>query len=102
MALPISRRPFHDVWAMTEALRVSAGIRKTSAKRWGFDTQAKCESSSEAGLLGSRLRRLACAAAPRAHDPDAFRLALLHAVTLNVVIGIGDAHSKELFGDDRS
>jgi serine/threonine-protein kinase HipA len=37
---------------------------------------------------------LARAAAPRAHDPDAFRLALLQAVTFNVVIGNGDAHSK--------
>jgi serine/threonine-protein kinase HipA len=33
-------------------------------------------------------------AAVRSHDPDAFRIALLGAVTFNVVIGNGDAHSK--------
>jgi serine/threonine-protein kinase HipA len=33
-------------------------------------------------------------AAVRAEDPDAFRTALLRAVTFNVVIGNGDAHSK--------
>jgi serine/threonine-protein kinase HipA len=60
----------------------------------GLDPQAKYESTSEATSLGTRLRRLARAAAPRAHDPDAFRLALLRAVTFNVVIGNGDAHSK--------
>lgn len=60
----------------------------------GLGPQAKYESTSEAGRLGSRLRRLARAAAPRAPDPDAFRLALLHAVTFNVVIGNADAHSK--------
>jgi serine/threonine-protein kinase HipA len=60
----------------------------------GLDPQAKYESTSEATSLGTRLRRLARAAAPRAHDPDAFRLALLQAVTFNVVIGNGDAHSK--------
>lgn len=60
----------------------------------GLDPQAKYESTSEASRLGTRLRRLARAAAPRARDPDAFRLALLQAVTFNVVIGNGDAHSK--------
>lgn len=60
----------------------------------GLDPQAKYESTSEATTLGTRLRRLARAAAARAHDPDAFRLALLQAVTFNVVIGNGDAHSK--------
>jgi serine/threonine-protein kinase HipA len=60
----------------------------------GLDPQAKYESTSEAARLGSRLRRLARAAAPRALDPDGFRLALLHAVTFNVVIGNADAHSK--------
>jgi len=60
----------------------------------GLDSQAKYESTNEAASFGSRLRRLARVAAPRAHDPDAFRLALLQAVTFNVVIGNGDAHSK--------
>lgn len=60
----------------------------------GLDPQAKYESTSETTKFGSRLRRLARAAAPRAHDPDAFRRALLQAVTFNVVIGNGDAHSK--------
>ncbi len=60
----------------------------------GLDPQAKYESTSEAARLGSRLRRVARAAAPRALDPDKFRLALLQAVTFNVVIGNADAHSK--------
>lgn len=60
----------------------------------GLDPQAKYESTSETTKSGSRLRRIARAAAPRSHDPDAFRLALLQAVTFNVVIGNGDAHSK--------
>lgn len=60
----------------------------------GLDPQAKYESTSEAARLGSRLRRIARAAAPRALDPDGFRLALLRAVTFNVVIGNADAHSK--------
>lgn len=60
----------------------------------GLDPQAKYESTSEATRLGSRLRRIARAAAPRALDPDGFRLELLQAVTFNVVIGNADAHSK--------
>ena len=60
----------------------------------GLDPQAKYESTSEATRLGSRLRRVARAAAPRALDPDGFRSALLRAVTFNVVIGNADAHSK--------
>lgn len=60
----------------------------------GLDPQAKYESTSEAARTGTRLRRLARAAAPRAQDPDGFRMALLHAVTFNVVIGNADAHSK--------
>ncbi|OBI82286.1 type II toxin-antitoxin system HipA family toxin [Mycobacterium sp. 1245805.9] len=60
----------------------------------GLDPQAKYESTSEAARLGSRLRRVARVAAPRALDPDKFRLALLQAVTFNVVIGNADAHSK--------
>ena len=60
----------------------------------GLDPQAKYESTNEATRLGSRLRRVARAAAPRALDPDGFRSALLRAVTFNVVIGNADAHSK--------
>lgn len=60
----------------------------------GLDPQAKYESTGEATRLGSRLRRIARAAAPRALDPDAFRSALLEAVAFNVVIGNADAHSK--------
>lgn len=60
----------------------------------GLDPQAKYESTSEAARLGSRLRRIARVAGPRALDPDGFRLALLKAVTFNVVIGNADAHSK--------
>jgi serine/threonine-protein kinase HipA len=60
----------------------------------GLDPAAKYESTSEATRFGSRLRRVARAAAPRALDPDGFRLALLQAVTFNVVIGNADAHSK--------
>ena len=60
----------------------------------GLDPQAKYESTAESEQHGSRLKRIARAAAARAHDPDAFRIALLEAVTFNVVIGNGDAHSK--------
>jgi len=60
----------------------------------GLDPAAKYESTSEATHLGSRLRRVARAAASRALDPDGFRLALLQAVTFNIVIGNADAHSK--------
>lgn len=60
----------------------------------GLDPQAKYESVAEAEHRGSRLRRVAAAAAPRAQDPDQFRRDLLAAVTFNVVIGNGDAHSK--------
>jgi serine/threonine-protein kinase HipA len=60
----------------------------------GLDPQAKYESTAEFERYGSRLRRLARAAAARSRDPDAFRIALLEAVTFNIVIGNGDAHSK--------
>jgi serine/threonine-protein kinase HipA len=60
----------------------------------GLDPQAKYESTAEADRRGSRLGRIARAAGARARDPDAFRTALLEAVTFNVVIGNGDAHSK--------
>jgi serine/threonine-protein kinase HipA len=60
----------------------------------GLDPQAKYESTAEFERHGSRLRRLARVAAARSHDPDAFRIALLGAVTFNVIVGNGDAHSK--------
>lgn len=60
----------------------------------GLAPRAKYESTAEATRHGSRLRRIARMAAPRAPDPDAFRRDLLQAMTFNVVIGNGDAHSK--------
>lgn len=60
----------------------------------GLDPQAKYESVREHENGGSRLRRIVERAAPRTLDPDAFRRDLLAAVTYNVVIGNGDAHSK--------
>lgn len=60
----------------------------------GLDPQAKYESTAESEQHGSRLKRIARAASARARDPDAFRIALLEAVTFNVAIGNGDAHSK--------
>jgi len=55
---------------------------------------AKFESTAESARHGSRLKRIARMAAARAADPDTFRATLLEAVTFNVVIGNGDAHSK--------
>lgn len=60
----------------------------------GLDPQAKYESRAEFERDGSRLRRLARTAAARSLEPDAFRTALIKAVTFNIVIGNGDAHSK--------
>lgn len=60
----------------------------------GLAPRAKYESTSEATRHGSRLKRVARMAAARAEDPDAFRTDLLQAITFNVVIGNGDAHSK--------
>jgi serine/threonine-protein kinase HipA len=60
----------------------------------GLAPQAKYESTAEATRYGSRLKRIARLAAARAEDPNAFRTALLKAVTFNVAIGNGDAHSK--------
>ena len=54
-------------------------------------SEAKYEGTS---APPSRLTRLANAAAPHARDDAAFRRALLTAVTFNVAIGNGDAHSK--------
>ena len=42
----------------------------------------------------SRLTRVVAAASPHTRDPDDFRRDLLRAVTFNLVIGNGDAHSK--------
>ncbi len=42
----------------------------------------------------SRLTRLVSAAAPHTRDDEQFRRMLLRAVTFNMVIGNGDAHSK--------
>ena len=77
--------------------RSAAGERRHQedfCQALGLDPQAKYESTAESERHGSRLKRIARAAAARAHDPDAFRIALLEAVTFNVVIGNGDAHSK--------
>ena len=59
-----------------------------------LDPQAKYESHPESQVRGSRLKRLTAIAAPRSLDPDAFRRDLLALVAFNVVIGNGDAHSK--------
>ena len=77
--------------------RSAAGERRHQedfCQALGLDPQAKYESTAESERHGSRLKRIARAAAARAHDPDAFRIALLEAVTFNVAIGNGDAHSK--------
>jgi serine/threonine-protein kinase HipA len=60
----------------------------------GLDPQAKYESTTEFERYGSRLQRVARLAAARSPDPDKFRTALLEAVTFNIAIGNGDAHSK--------
>ncbi|MDO3650430.1 HipA domain-containing protein [Nocardia mangyaensis] len=60
----------------------------------GLDPDAKYESTAESERLGSRLGRLAPVAADRAIVPQAFRVDLLSAVTFNVIMGNGDAHSK--------
>ena len=54
-------------------------------------SEAKYEGSS---APPSRLTRLVKAAAPHTRDDDAFRRDLLKAVTFNLAIGNGDAHSK--------
>jgi serine/threonine-protein kinase HipA len=77
--------------------RTSSGERlhqEDFCQALGLDPQAKYESRAEFERDGSRLRRLARAAAARSREPDTFRTALLKAVTFNVVIGNGDAHSK--------
>ena len=59
-----------------------------------LDPQAKYEAPAERRRGGTRLRRLVDMASPRALDPDLFRRELLSLVAYNVVIGNGDAHSK--------
>lgn len=59
-----------------------------------LDPQAKYEAPAERQRGGTRLRRLVDLAAPRALDPDLFRRELLALVAFNLVIGNGDAHSK--------
>ncbi|HSV37617.1 MAG TPA: HipA domain-containing protein [Nocardioidaceae bacterium] len=59
-----------------------------------LDPQAKYESLAEANAQGTRLSRLVAIAAPRSRDPDSFRRQLLSLITFNVVMGNGDAHSK--------
>jgi serine/threonine-protein kinase HipA len=75
-----------------------AGGRRTHQEDFcqalALDPTAKYESLIEAQSRGSRLRRIVARAAPRSLDPDAFRTSLLEMVTFNVVIGNGDAHSK--------
>lgn len=60
----------------------------------GLDPQAKYESSAEANRDGTRLSRIARMGSARAVDPEKFRRDLLSALTFNVAIGNGDAHSK--------
>lgn len=61
----------------------------TQALALGSD--AKYEGST---VPPSRLTRLVAAAAPHTRDDREFRRALLRAITFNLVIGNGDAHSK--------
>ena len=77
--------------------RTAAGQRRHQedfCQAIGLPPQAKYESTAESKRHGSRLRRIARAAAARAADPDDLRATLLRTVTFNVVIGNGDAHSK--------
>jgi len=77
--------------------RTDQGVRihqEDFCQALGLGPEAKYESTAEAQRLGTRLRRLAELAAPRAVDPTSFRLDLLRAITFNMAIGNGDAHSK--------
>lgn len=60
----------------------------------GLDPGAKYENTAEYEQLGSRLSRVARIAADRSVNPSGLRTSLLEAITLNVIIGNGDAHSK--------
>ncbi len=93
----LARFDERDAIVVTRYDRTPSGERlhqEDFCQALGLDPQAKYESTAEFERYGSRLRRLARAAAARSRDPDAFRIALLEAVTFNVVIGNGDAHSK--------
>jgi serine/threonine-protein kinase HipA len=93
----IARFEERNAIIVTRYDRTRSGVRlhqEDFCQALGLDPQAKYESTAEFERNGSRLRRLARAAAARSKDPDAFRIALLEAVTFNVVIGNGDAHSK--------
>lgn len=57
----------------------------------GLGSEAKYEGTT---APPSRLTRLVSTAAPHTRDDDGFRRDLLRAVTFNLVIGNGDAHSK--------
>ena len=59
-----------------------------------LEPDAKYESTREANTRGTRLSRVAALAGERAASPYEFRRRLLEAVTFNVIIGNGDAHSK--------
>lgn len=93
----LSRFAERDAIIVTRYDRTAAAERihqEDFCQALGIAPQAKYESTSESRRHGSRLKRVARAAAARAEDPDALRSALLQAVTFNVVIGNGDAHSK--------
>jgi serine/threonine-protein kinase HipA len=59
-----------------------------------LDPEAKYEGLSDHRQHGGRLARLARTAAARAVDPTELREQLLAAVTFNIALGNGDAHSK--------
>lgn len=78
--------------------RTRAGARlhqEDFCQALGLDPLAKYESTQEAEAYGeSRLKRLVDLASVRSLDPDGFRRKLLRLITFNVIIGNGDAHSK--------
>lgn len=86
-----------EALVVTRYDRSPAGIRthqEDFCQAISLPPAAKYEGTAESTRHGSRLKRIARMAAARATDPDEFRAALLKAVTFNVVIGNGDAHSK--------
>lgn len=77
--------------------RTAAGERvhqEDFCQALGLDPDAKYESTHEYETVGGRLQRITALAADRAADPTAFRETLLRLVTFNVLMGNGDAHSK--------
>jgi serine/threonine-protein kinase HipA len=93
----LARFDERDAIIVTRYERTPAGERlhqEDFCQALGLDPQAKYESTTEFERYGSRLKRLARLAAARSRDPDGFRSALLQAVTFNIAIGNGDAHSK--------